>query len=132
MSQIVMILNTNEDVVELLRTSLENAGIHAVAGHIFDLKVGKRDFKALIDQYDPAVILYDVAPPYRDNWGFLQALLQSQAAEGRQFVVTTANERLLRQIAGESISALEISEKPYDLKAIVDAVRRKLDCASGS
>jgi hypothetical protein len=69
-------------------------------------------------------MIYDVAPPYRDNWTFFQTILNTSEAKGRKFVITTANARLLREVAGRSADFLELSEKPDNVQAIVDAVQR--------
>jgi DNA-binding NtrC family response regulator len=73
------------------------------------------------------VIIYDIAPPYRKNWEFFQALSRSEAGKNRRFILTTTNKKLVTQAAGKDIDAYEISEKPYDLKAVVQAVKRQLD-----
>jgi hypothetical protein len=107
----------------MLRAAVEDAGFETVAGHVPDIKSGHLDFLAFIKQHDPKVIIYDIAPPYRENWTFLQVVLSTKEAKSRKFVITTANERLLREVAGASSHFLEISEKPDNLKAIVDAVK---------
>ena len=122
------VLNTSEDVVQMLIMALEDAlGVRAVGGHVIDLKSGKPDFAEFVKRYNPKVIIFDITPPYGENWEFLQMLLQDDAAKNREFVLTTANERLLKEIAGPDIDAFEISEKPYDIHVIVEAVRRKLN-----
>jgi len=123
----VAVINTNDDVIDMLRTVLEHEGIDSVAGHVIEFKRGKADFEEFVERYNPEVIIYDVAPPYRENWEFFEALSRSAAGRNRRFVLTTANKRLPTQAAVKHIRAYEISEKPYDLDAIVHAVKRQLD-----
>ena len=124
MATTVAVLNSSDDVVELLRFVLEQAGFKTVAVHLPDIKRGQEDFLAFLTKYDPAVIVYDIAPPYRDNWTFLQLILSSEAMKKRRFVFTTANKQLLQEIVGQTLDAFEISEKPYALNSIVEAVKR--------
>ena len=43
---------------------------------------------------------------------------------GRAFVITTTNVARLREFVSAQTEAYEIVGKPYDIKAIVNAVRR--------
>jgi hypothetical protein len=120
----VAVFNTSEDVVAMLRAAIEAAGFETVAGHVPDIKSGNLDFVAFMKQHDPVVVVYDIAPPYRENWTFLQTELSTDGAKGRKFVVTTANKQLLREVTGYAVDILEISEKPDNLRQIVEAVKK--------
>jgi|SoiMethySBSTD1v2_1073268.scaffolds.fasta_scaffold1735468_1 DNA-binding NtrC family response regulator len=122
----VAVINTNDDVVDMLRTILEHEGVDSVPGHVIDFKRGKADFEEFVERHNPKAIIYDIAPPYRENWEFFQALSQSEAGKNRRWVLTTTNKKLVTQAAGKDIGAYEISEKPYDLNEIVQAVKRLL------
>ena len=124
MAHTVAILNSSDDVVEMLRSLLEHAGFNTVAGHVPEFKRGEQDLIAFLETHNPDVIIYDIAPPYLENWTFLKLILQTEAAAGRKFVLTTANERLLRDVAGADIEVFEIAEKPDNLNAILNAVKR--------
>jgi hypothetical protein len=74
MSQpVVAIVNTNPDVVELLKARIEAAGFVALVLHIADIRAGI-DLESLVRQHDPRVVVYDVVAPYERNWRFLQHL----------------------------------------------------------
>jgi CheY-like chemotaxis protein len=120
----IAILNSNDDVVEMLRTLLEGAGFNTVSTHVPQIKRGDEDFIAFIRTHEPAVVVYDIAPPYRENWNFLKLVLDTETAKKRRFVVTTANLRLLREAAGEAIQVIEIAEKPDNLEQILQAVKQ--------
>jgi CheY-like chemotaxis protein len=124
MARTVAVLNSNEDVVEMLRSLLEGAGFNTVTGRVPELKRGEEDLIAFLKTHNPDVIIYDIAPPYHENWNFLKLVLDTDVAKGRKFVLTTANERLLREAAGKDIEVFEIAEKPDNLNAILTAVRR--------
>jgi len=118
--RIVAIFNTNAEVLELVRESLQQAGFQAVMAHIDDLKRGRLDMIQFVEEHNPDVIIYDVAPPYDTNWTFLRLMRNSKVMQGRAFVVTTTNKRALEELIGPN-DAVELLCKPYDLQQIVDA-----------
>jgi DNA-binding response OmpR family regulator len=126
MALTVAVINSNDDTVDMLRFAFEKAGFNTVTAHIADIKRGKTDFLELIQQHDPALILYDVAHPYKENWVFLQMLRTTDAVKGRQFLLTTTNKALLQKAAGPEIDVFELSEKPYDIQRLVDSAKRML------
>ena len=122
---IVAVFNSSDDTVEMLRTVLEQKGIHTVPGNIPDLKRGELDFISFVEHHRPAVIVYDMSPPYETNWTFLRLVRSSEAAKRCRFVLTTTNKPALDTLVGQT-DALEIIGKPYDLQRVVDAVQRAL------
>jgi CheY-like chemotaxis protein len=124
---LVAIVNSNEDTVEMLRIMLQQHGFTAIAtAHVRDLKLGRVDLLAFLEQHDPKVIIYDITIPYEENWRFLQLLLTSDAMQGRRVVLTTTNKRALETLVGEKTEVQEILGKPYDLEQIVDAVKKAI------
>jgi DNA-binding NtrC family response regulator len=121
---VVAILNTNDDVVELLRIVVENAGFIAVSARVNAIKRGEIDFEQFVRSHQPAVIIYDIPPPYERQWAFLKHMRRLPLLEGVPFVLTTTNVTHLREIVGPDERIYEIVGKPYDLDQIVDAVRR--------
>jgi DNA-binding NtrC family response regulator len=121
----VAVINSNEDIVESIRLILEDAGILSISGHAVDFKKGRADLTAFLKTYNPQVILYDIAPPYEENWQFFQLVKDAQQAQERQFVLTTTNKGALERLVGQT-DAIEIIGKPFDLDEIVTAVKKKL------
>ena len=121
----IAVFNSSDDTVELLRTALEAEGFQTVAGHIPDVKKGDLDLIDFVNHHTPAVILYDISPPYDANWRFLRLVLSSESLKKHQFVLTTTNKPALEQLVGQT-ETLEIIGKPYDLRQVVDAVRTAL------
>jgi CheY-like chemotaxis protein len=119
---VVAIFNSNEDIMGMLRTALESEGFPTVAGHVVDIKRGHLDIVEFIQQHDPAVIVYDVVPPYDANWNFLRLLRSSEVVKSRGLVVTTTNKAVLQEAAGD-YDVHELIGKPYDLAEITRAVR---------
>lgn len=120
----VAILNSNDEIMILLREALEEEGFSVATGHVFDFRTGDADLLDFIRQYDPAVVIVDIAPPYEHNWRFFETLSALPSARGREFVVTTTNARALASFGGSA--AVEILGKPYDLRQIVAAVKSAL------
>lgn len=120
---VVAVVNSNEDTVEMLRECLVHHGFtNVVTGHIHDFKTGAADFPRYLAEHDPAVLIYDIAVPYDKNWTFLRLLLDSESMRGRKVVLTTTNKKRLEELVGAT-DALEIVGKPYDLDQIVAAVK---------
>jgi len=81
------------------------------------------DLAEFVQRHDAAVVLYDIAIPYDENWRALQERRAAPALATTPFVVTTTNQRALEGVVGPT-DAVEIIGKPYDLHRIVEAVRR--------
>jgi DNA-binding NarL/FixJ family response regulator len=120
---VVAILNSNDDVVEMIRNLVEQAGFVSVHGHIDDVRRGRLDLVNFIQQHDPSVIVYDLVPPYDRSWNYLQTLRNTELMEGRQFVITSVNAARAREVVGSSDMVYEIIGKPVDLDAIASAIK---------
>ncbi len=120
-SPVVAVFNSSEDVVQLLRTALEEDGYTTATAHVSEIKQGQQDVVDFFERYDPQVVIYDVSLPYEENWTFFRLIRDAQAAQGREFIITTPNKRALEELVGES-EALELIGKPYDLETILARV----------
>ena len=120
---VVAVFNTSDDIVEMLRIALENAGYLVVTGHITDMIRGNFDIQRFVAQHDPRVIVYDIAPPYERNWQFLQHLRHMPDVGHRRFVLTSTHAARVREFAQvEDEMIFEILGKPYDIEEIAEAV----------
>ena len=118
---VVAIINTNPDLVELLKARIESAGFVVLVIHIADIRAGL-DVGALVTQHDPKVVVYDVVVPYDRSWRMLEHL-RSSVFEGRQFVLTTPNAAGVRKLVGRDEKVYEILDHTEDIDLIVQAVR---------
>ncbi len=120
---VVAILNTNDDIVEILRFGIERAGLIAVSAHVDDIRRGHANLEDFIREHEPAVIIFDVAPPYDSSWRYLARLRELPLMAGRQWVITSTNVARARELGGADKDVFEIVGKPYDIDKLVDVVR---------
>ena len=119
---VVAVVNTNPDLVELLKTRIEAAGFVVLVLHIADIRAGL-DVGSVLAQHDPQVVVYDVVAPYDRNWRFFQHLREKTFAN-RRFVLTSPNADALERIVGRDEKIYEIIDDGADIDAIVQAVRQ--------
>ena len=120
---VVAVLNSNDDLVELLRDLLEQAGFVTVTGHVDEVRRGKLDLVNFVKQHDPRVIVYDLVPPYDRSWNYLKLLQESEPLRGRPFVLTSVNAGRAKEVVGKSEMVYEVVGKPFDLDQVVTAVK---------
>ena len=126
----VAVFNSNQDVVELLRLVLQQAGHRVVTAHIPNIKRGDMDLAEFVQLHDPSVIVYDVPVPYEQNWTFLKLVREAPAMQGRALVLTTTHKANLERLVGPT-EAIEILGKPFDLNQVVEAVGRAAERQRG-
>ena len=96
---IVAIINTSPDTIDLLKDALERAGFVVVSTYTHAIRTGDVNLESFLRTHQPKVIVYDIAPPYERNWAFFENLQQTTLRDCR-FVLTSVNtkhvERLVR------------------------------------
>lgn len=120
---VVAIINTNPEVVRVLRVSLERAGFVTFAVHLEDIRTGEADMKSLLEEHDPRVVVYDLAPPYDVHWRFLDHLRKSTHFGDRRFVLTSVNVRAAQRIVHLEETVYEVVGKDADMLEVVRAVK---------
>ena len=119
---VVAVVNTNPDLVELLKARIEQAGFVVLVMHVADIRAGL-DFAPVLAQHEPKVIVYDIVAPLERNWRFLNHLRTTTDFKKHRFVLTTPNAARLRSLVGKDETIYEILDDAGDLDAIVQAVR---------
>jgi DNA-binding response OmpR family regulator len=121
--QVVALFNASDDTVEMVQRMLDASGFDCLIGcHFSDLKKGRIDFARYLGQHDPDVVIFDISPPYKENWDFFKTLRDAKEMEGRGLVLTTTNKARLDETVGKDSAAFEVVGKPYDLDQITVAI----------
>jgi DNA-binding response OmpR family regulator len=128
--QVVALFNASDDTVEMVQRMLDASGFDCLVGcHFADLKKGTIDFARYLGEHEPQVVIFDISPPYKENWDFFKTLRDGEAMEGRGLVLTTTNKERLDETVGRDSEAFEIVGKPYDLDQFKDAMHAALERA---
>lgn len=123
----VALINASDDTVEMVKRMLDASDFNCYVGcHFSDLKKGRIDFGRYLAKHDPEVVIFDISPPYEDNWQFFKTLRDDKAMKGRGLVLTTTNRSRLDEVLGADSEAFEIVGKPYDLDQIKLAIHAAL------
>jgi DNA-binding response OmpR family regulator len=121
--QVVALFNASDDTVEMVQRMLDASGFNCLIGcHFSDLKKGRVDFTRYLGKHDPDVVIFDISPPYKENWDFFETLRNAKEMEGRGLVLTTTNKARLDETVGKDSDAFEVVGKPYDLDQIKVAI----------
>ena len=124
---VVALFNASDDTVEMVQRMLDAAGIHCLVSCRFaDLRKGVVDFGGYLREHGPHVVIFDISPPYEQNWAFFRTLREDAAMQGRGLVLTTTNKDRLDEVVGRDSLALEVVGKPYDLQEISSAIMAAL------
>jgi CheY-like chemotaxis protein len=124
--KVVAVVNTSPDTVDLLRFVFEHAGYTVVSAFTWAFRDAEVDVESFLGQHEPDVIVYDIAPPYEENWRLFRHFCALPINSGRQFVITTTNAKHVKAIAGDGPTLHEVIGKPYDLGLVVKAVEKAI------
>lgn len=125
--RVVALFNASDDTVDMVQRMLGASGFSCLVGcHFADLKRGIIDFARYLSRHEPDVVIFDISPPYKENWEFFKTLRDGTAMAGRGLVLTTTNKDRLDETVGEDSQAFEIVGKPYDLDQIKVAIHASL------
>ena len=126
---VIGVLNTSDDTVEMLRMYLELEGFIVVSAHVHAIRRGEQTVAEAIVEHKPAVIIYDVAPPYDRSWRFYEHLRALEGLKECRWVITSTNPQRVKDNAPASpdLEIFEVIGKPYDLRQIINAVKREVD-----
>jgi DNA-binding response OmpR family regulator len=129
--RVVALFNASDDTVEMVERMLGASGVHCLVNCRFaDLRKGVVDFARYLGKHDPQVVIFDISPPYEQNWAFFRTLRDNYAMLGRGLVLTTTNKNRLDEVVGHDSLAIEVVGKPYDLQQIMTAITGALEHAS--
>ena len=123
---VVAVLNSADDVIEMLRVALEGSGFAVVSAKLSEIQSGVMDLVAFVREHRPAAIVYDLPRPYEANWNFLRLLREVQFLNKLGWVLTTLDKAALEAAVGPAPVVQIVLGKPYGLDDVVAAVRQSL------
>src|SRR6202163_2223092 len=117
---IVALFNASDDTIDMVQTILKKGdkAQTLVWCHFADLKKGIVDVAKWLSKHNPEVVVFDISPPYDENWKYYKTMRDSDAMRGRGPVLTTTNKNRLDEVLGADSHALEVVGRPEDLKQI--------------
>ena len=104
---LIAIFNSRDEVIEGLRSALEDEGFVTVTAHLAEIQSGTLDLVAFAEVHDPDVIVYDLPRPYESHWNFLRLMKETNSLKDRAWVVTTTDKQALLAAVGAA-SVVEI------------------------
>src|ERR1700736_2347800 len=122
---IVALFNASDDTIDMIQALLTASGgaQSLVWCHFADLKKGVVDFKKYLNKHNPEVVIFDISPPYDENWQFFKTMRDADVMRGRGSVLTTTNKNRLDEVLGTDSHALEVVGMPKDLHLIQMAIK---------
>lgn len=121
---VVALFNASDDTVDMIRELLKEAGRgqNLVSCHFADLKKGIVDFKSFLSNHNPEVVIFDISPPYDENWKFFKTMRDAESMKERGAVLTTTNKDRLDEVLGEDSRAMEVVGRREDMQEIREAI----------
>src|SRR5262245_2735571 len=120
---VIAVLNSNQDVLRLIRAVLEDEGYTVATEHIVSFKDGEANLAQFLLNHRPTVVVYDLAPPYKENWNFLQLLCKIPEVASIPMVLTTVNKVALEPVVGKT-DTFEILGTRDNLAPLIDEINR--------
>jgi hypothetical protein len=121
---VVALFNASDDTIDMVQKLLTDSGKNQtlIWCHFADLKKGIVDFTKYMERHNPEVVIFDLSPPYDENWTFFKTMRDAKTMRGRGIVLTTTNKARLDEVLGEDSHALEVVGRSKDLKQIDAAI----------
>jgi len=131
---IVALFNASDDTIDMVQKLLTQSGGDQtlIWCHFADLRKGIVDFDRYMNKHNPEVVIFDLSPPYDENWRFFKTMRDAKTMEGRGVVLTTTNKNRLDEVLGEDSHALEVVGRPRDLQQIAAAIKSETRTAEAA
>ena len=121
--RVVALLNASEDTADMFQRMLAVLGVYRLVWcHLADVKKGEVDFAQFLAAHNPEVVIFDISPPYEENWQCYQTWRDSEAMQSRGGVLTTTNKARLDEVVGTDSRAIEIVGKAEDQQQLMAAI----------
>lgn len=130
---VVALFNASDDTIDMIQGLLtQSKGEQSLIWcHFADLKRGIVNFDKYMDKHNPEVVIFDLSPPYDENWRFFKTMRDAPTMKRRGVVLTTTNKNRLDEVLGEDSHALEVVGRAKDLAEIGAAIKSETRRAEG-
>ena len=90
---VVALFNASDDTIDMIQTLLTRSGSAQtlIWCHFADLKKGVVNFAKYVHKHNPEVVIFDLSPPYDENWTFFKTMRDDPIMQHRGIVLTTTN-----------------------------------------
>src|SRR3984893_16954122 len=131
---IVALFNASDDTIDMIQAILKKGdGAQTLVWcHFADLKKGVVDFGKYLAKHNPEVVVFDISPPYDENWKFFKTMRDADVMRGRGAVLTTTNKNRLDEVLGADSHALEVVGKGKELQQIQAAIKTETEKANAA
>jgi len=122
---VVALFNASDDTIDMVQKLITASGREQVLiwCHFADLRKGVIDFDKYMVKHNPEVVIFDISPPYDENWAFFKTMRDAKRMQGRGVVLTTTNKNRLDEVLGEDSHALEVVGRAKDLQQIDASIK---------
>jgi hypothetical protein len=128
---VIALFNASDDTIDMIQRLLTKSGgsQSLIWCHFADLKKGVVNFESYMKKHNPEVVIFDISPPYDENWQYFKKMRDAKTMRGRGSVLTTTNKLRLDEVLKEDSHALKVVGKTADLEAINTAIKRETEKA---
>lgn len=119
---LIACVDSNEDVLLLLRDQMVDAGYRAVT-FTSPIRYGPQPAVDFLTYLAPRLAIYNISPPYRQSWAEYEHLCRE--VPECPIVPTTTNKDALERMIGPS-PALEVLVNLSDVETLLAAVQARL------
>jgi hypothetical protein len=123
----IALLSENGQFAARLRPALEAAGFETEAARIGEIRSGELDLLIFLEEYDPDLIVYELAPPYPHSLTFMRLLQSTPLARRRRWLLATTDRQAVVDLLGPTDAVLDIPARNEDPGSVVQGVRRELE-----
>jgi len=122
---VVGLFDSNPAAIVRISRLLESAGFEVISRLIPDARSRRLDVEAFMKRHDPAVVIYEIGPPYKENWAMFEQIRATSMRDCR-FVLTSANAAQVERLAEHDERIFEIVDNRFDVDNVVQAVKEAI------
>ena len=80
---VVALFNASDDTIDMVQKLLTASGRDQILiwCHFADLKKGIVDFGKYMEKHNPEVVIFDLSPPYDENWHFFKTMRDAKTMQ---------------------------------------------------